>query len=64
VVTAPELDLAGKLAPPFQATSDAWKCERRELAAVNLQADLAVSYEARGAISPTTELHPGVGANT
>ncbi|WP_268890905.1 hypothetical protein [Cognatilysobacter lacus] len=40
------------------------KLERRELAALNLQADVAVSYEVRGAISPTTEEHPGVGANT
>jgi hypothetical protein len=44
--------------------TDTGKLERRELAAENPQADVAVSYETRGAISPTTALHPGVGANT
>jgi hypothetical protein len=40
------------------------KLERRELAGANPQADVAVSYESREAISSATEFHPGVGANT
>jgi hypothetical protein len=57
-------DVAGKLAPPFLKMRRAWMRERCELAALNVRADAAVSYETRRAISPTTELHPGVGANT
>ena len=57
-------DVPGKLAPPFERWTRPGKPERRELAAVNPHADVAVSYDDLDAISPAAALHPGVGANT
>ncbi|MGY3265492.1 hypothetical protein [Lysobacter sp. HA35] len=38
--------VAGKVAPPLVTRDELGHLERRELAAMNLQADAAVSYEA------------------
>jgi hypothetical protein len=56
--------MAGKLAPPFGMVQLLRQRERRELAVVNRHANAAVSRRTQTPISPTTEMHPGVGANT